>query len=100
MRDCTAAALTPGGGLSPYWTRPLPSTQRYTGCASAGRQANSAQSAMILFISPSEKLQPCQAGVQPALAHQLGMRALRDDRAALEHHDAVGGLHRGEAVRD
>src|SRR5688572_1801804 len=100
MRDWTGLAFTPGGGLSVYWVRPLPSTQRYTVCASAGRHANSAQSAMIFFISPSEELQPRQAGIEPALAHELGVRALRDDRAALEHHDAVGGLHGGEAVRN
>src|SRR6185436_8396575 len=69
-------------------------------CALAGVLANSAQSAMIAFIFGSQELQPRQAGIESALRHQLGVRALRDDRAALEHHDPVGGLHRGQAVRD
>src|SRR5678816_3680199 len=100
MRASTGLDATPGGGLSEYCTRPSASTQRWICCALAGMLANSAQSAMIAFISSSQELQPRQAGVKPALRHELGVRALRDDRAALEHHDAVGGLHRGQAMRD
>src|SRR5688572_4325824 len=63
-------------------------------------QANSAHSAMIGLISSSQELQARKARVQAALAHELGMRALRDDSAALHHDDAIGILHRGEPVRD
>src|SRR4030095_12974875 len=100
MRAATGFDATPGGGLSEYWTRPSASTQRWICWALTGMLANSAQSAMIAFSPSSQELQAREAGIEPALRHELGVRALRDDRAALEHHDAVGGLHRGQPVRD
>src|SRR2546425_4646184 len=48
----------------------------------------------------AEELQSGEPGVKAALAQELGMRALGDERAALQDDDAVGVLHRGEAVRD
>src|ERR1044071_9279282 len=41
----------------------------------------------------AKELQARKARVEAALAHQLGVRALRDDRAALQEDDAVGVLH-------
>src|SRR5262245_40436887 len=46
------------------------------------------------------ELHRCQARVQPAAGHQLGMRAAVDDAAGLEHDDAVGALHGGQAMGD
>ena len=46
------------------------------------------------------ELQPCQFRIQPTLGQQTLMCALRHDSAAIEHHDAVGALHGGEAVGD
>ena len=46
------------------------------------------------------KLQSCEAGVHAAVRHQLGVRALFHQPAVVQHHDAVGLLHRGQAVRD
>src|SRR6185503_9744011 len=48
----------------------------------------------------AKELQAREARVQASLAHQLGMRSLRDDRAGLQHDDAIGVLHRRQAVRD
>src|SRR6185503_1399938 len=48
----------------------------------------------------AQELQRSKARIQSALAQELGVSALRDDHAALHDDDAVGVLHRGEAVRD
>src|SRR5687768_16126992 len=48
----------------------------------------------------AKELQARKARIQAALAQQLRMAALRDDRAALEHHDALGMLHGRQPVRD
>src|SRR5687768_1915847 len=69
-------------------------------CALAGRQTDSAQIAASFLISTSEELEPGEARIEAALAHELRMRALGDDRAALHHHDALGVLHRREAMGD
>src|SRR5437762_5401387 len=48
----------------------------------------------------AEELQRREARVEAPLAQELGVRALRDQRAALHDLDAVRVLHSGEAVRD
>src|SRR5678809_375128 len=49
-------------------------------------------SGYTFYRRAAKELQARQAGVEAALAHQLGVRSLGDDRAALEHDDAVGVL--------
>ncbi len=46
------------------------------------------------------ELEPREPGVEPALGDQRDVRALRHQAPALEHQDAVGGLHCREPVRD
>ena len=41
-----------------------------------------------------------QSGVEPAVRDQLGVRALFDDTPFVQHHNAIGVLDRGQAVRD
>src|SRR6185503_4157861 len=81
---------------------------RFSAIAGEATASESSRAAMTLFMPSgytfyrrrAEELQAGEARVQAALAHQLGVGALRDDRAALEHDDAVGVLHGREAVRD
>ena len=46
------------------------------------------------------KLQRRQACIQPALGHERIVPAAGDNAAGIEHHDAVGFAHRGQAVGD
>ena len=45
------------------------------------------------------ELQPGKARVKPTLGHQFVMRALCNDAAVVEHHNAVGTLDGRQAVR-
>src|SRR5579863_2624165 len=53
-------------------------------------------------IAPASvgELQAVELRVQSAARQQLGVRAALDDRAGLENDDAVGLLHRRQAMRD
>src|SRR2546421_2250669 len=48
----------------------------------------------------AEELERREARIKAALAQELGVRALGDQRAALHDDDAIGVLHGGEAMRD
>jgi len=76
---------------------------RIGSCAWTAQAATSRKSAptrRVPIYASSEELQPREAGIQAVLANQLRMRTLRDDSAAIHDHDAVGMLHRREAMRD
>jgi hypothetical protein len=51
-------------------------------------------------LSLSRELQRGQVGVHPAQSNQFGVGALLDQPPVVEHHNAIGLLHRGQAVRD
>src|SRR5665213_2972355 len=55
---------------------------------------------VALLVDLRGKLQPCEFRVQAILAHELRVRALRDDAAGIHDHDAVGALHGRETVCD
>ena len=55
---------------------------------------------LVLGRAEALRLQIEHRAVAAALRHQLVVRAELDDAAVLEHADAVGVAHRGEAVRD
>ena len=52
------------------------------------------------FLGPLSgvKLQSRQPRVHAALGYQFRVRALLDQTAPVNHHNAVGFLHRGQAV--
>ena len=52
------------------------------------------------FAPASRNCSAARLAYRPPCLHEFGVRALRDDPAAVHHHDAVGVLHGGEAVRD
>src|SRR5687767_14280869 len=76
-------------------------------CAHAAASATAVMSVRKLgdALDPArrriaEELQRRESCVQPALAQKVGMRALRYRHAVLHDDDAVGVLHRRQAVRD
>ena len=76
--------------------RPAQDDDASGGTEEAGRRNDRRQSLSCAIL----ELEAREPRIKAATPAEVGVRAFFDDTSTVHHHDAVGGAHGGEAVRD